>query len=375
MHLASEAVLAAGGSPFLDSALGSASGVLCCINLPAIGQQFAGAPGGAAALSAMQSPEGERHTTRMAAQAAAGALRSITGRSCDDFVLCVQPRPLAEAVGDGSTVQVEATLLVLRGPNPPGPNAPAAAVATPASRQAQAPAQAGQVGAPTAAPQAPPPRQQALQQGRLSSSTWSMLSAMAGGAAGRAAPPTSRPAPAAAAPAQAAPAQQQAVPAQSQAAPAPASPLRGAAPRGAAAPPAAAASRPAPSSAPSPQAAERVPVSDYLADSLTAQSLDLPPVVSLTPLASACLGPASPAPSSAAHAPFLAFSACLPLPAQAAKWRQGQRSERDAQRRLILWEVDETEPCEGEPPGRPALPPRAWRAPLPVEHGTEPTVH
>jgi len=34
--------------------------------------------------------------------------------------------------------------------------------------------------------------------------------------------------------------------------------------------------------------------------------------------------------------------------AQAAKWRQGQRADQVKKRRLIVWEVDETEPWEEE---------------------------
>lgn len=50
MHLASDAVRAAAESPFLEGALGSASGVLCCIRLPPVAQQFAGAAGGGAGV-------------------------------------------------------------------------------------------------------------------------------------------------------------------------------------------------------------------------------------------------------------------------------------------------------------------------------------
>lgn len=88
-------------------------------------------------------------------------------------------------------------------------------------------------------------------------------------------------------------------------------------------------------------------VGDYLVNSLTAQSLDLPPAVSLL-----------------LHAALLAARphrcACLqrlPRPhagrvpscvlAQAAQWRQDHRSDAFKQRKLIVWEVDETEPWEG----------------------------
>ena len=54
MHLASDAVRAAAESPFLDGALASASGVLCCINLPPSAQRFAGGAGGPAPLQGLQ---------------------------------------------------------------------------------------------------------------------------------------------------------------------------------------------------------------------------------------------------------------------------------------------------------------------------------
>lgn len=54
MHLASDAVRAAGESPFLDGTLGSASGVLCAINLPPINQLFDTGIGTTAVLQGMQ---------------------------------------------------------------------------------------------------------------------------------------------------------------------------------------------------------------------------------------------------------------------------------------------------------------------------------
>lgn len=38
----------------------------------------------------------------------------------------------------------------------------------------------------------------------------------------------------------------------------------------------------------------------------------------------------------------------LPLLPQAAQWRQEHRSDAFKQRKLIVWEVDESEPWEGE---------------------------
>ncbi len=54
MHLASDAVRAAAESPFLDAALGGASGVLCSIDLPPLQQQFDTGAGGNAVLQALQ---------------------------------------------------------------------------------------------------------------------------------------------------------------------------------------------------------------------------------------------------------------------------------------------------------------------------------
>ena len=67
----------------------------------------------------------------MAAQAAAGALGSMSGPGCQDFVFCAEPRLPGEALGDGSFVQVEATLLVLRTPEEGRQAARAAAASTP----------------------------------------------------------------------------------------------------------------------------------------------------------------------------------------------------------------------------------------------------
>lgn len=54
MHLASDAVRAAGESPFLDGALQSASGVLCAINLPPNSQLFHTGSGTTAVLQGIQ---------------------------------------------------------------------------------------------------------------------------------------------------------------------------------------------------------------------------------------------------------------------------------------------------------------------------------
>lgn len=54
MHLASDAVRAAGESPFLDGALGSANGVLCAINLPPVSQLFDTGSGTMEVLQSLQ---------------------------------------------------------------------------------------------------------------------------------------------------------------------------------------------------------------------------------------------------------------------------------------------------------------------------------
>ena len=114
MHLASDAVIAASESPFLDRALETASAVLCCIGLPSQQQ-----------LGPHEGRDEKRHAIRIATQAAAGALRSITDRSCNDFVLCAEPKQAGpvrkEHVMTSSnihrhSVQVEVTLLVLKTP-------------------------------------------------------------------------------------------------------------------------------------------------------------------------------------------------------------------------------------------------------------------
>jgi hypothetical protein len=329
MHLASDAVLAASESPFLDGALDTASAVLCCINLPPIEQSFIkDTAGNAAPLGGLLTPEGERRATRMAAQAAAGALRSITGRSCDDFVLCVEPRPRREGTSVGAAVQVEATLLVLRAPNGSADDRNDNAQAQTIDRvsvfqpEVSKPEDSSVAHPPdgTAQPiaqqqQQQPPGAAGKQGGRLPSSNWSLLSAMAGGTRSNASnsrPQIDRDQSQ----------QQQPSPVQSSQANAPerngsmpppttkrtpVTPLQGTKKllrqRDGDADVAEAGNR----------TTERVTVGDYLAESLTAQSLDLPPA--------------------------------------AARWRQAQRADRLRQRRLIVWEVDETEPWEEEDDG------------------------
>lgn len=104
MHLASEAVAGAAESPFVEGVLSKAGGVLCCLRVPAIG------------------PEGDEDAEkayRMAAQAAAGALRTITGRACDNFLVYVEKDEGGAGVGIGAGsadpehFRMEATMLML----------------------------------------------------------------------------------------------------------------------------------------------------------------------------------------------------------------------------------------------------------------------
>ena len=104
MHLASEAVAGAAESPFVEGVLGKAGGVLCSLRVPAIGPEG--------------DPDAEK-AYKMAAQAAAGALRTITGRACDDFLVYVERAEGGAGVGLGSGsadpdhFTMEATMLVL----------------------------------------------------------------------------------------------------------------------------------------------------------------------------------------------------------------------------------------------------------------------
>lgn len=247
---------------------------------------------------------------QMAAQAAAGALGTMSGPCCEDFVLCAEPRAEGEASADSGTVQVQVTLLVLCLPDgQQGAGAPRGGLQAGAAPRFR-------VG--PALPQ--PPRQQPAAPQRLPASSWNMLSAMAGGAAGNSGKAAAAPGsqqegaqrgeqPGEAAqgqqPARSIPnffggggkprpqqeQQQQAGAASQPQAPAPA------ASSSSAAKPAAAQQRVpvqraarAPQAAPRPAAADaaapaepqerRMTVGDQLVNSLTAQSLDLPPAVS-----------------------------------------------------------------------------------------------
>ncbi|PSC70531.1 nudC domain-containing 2 [Micractinium conductrix] len=271
MHLASDAVRAAADSPFLDGALVSAGGVLCSISLPPAEQRFDTGSGTAAVLQGLQAADGARRAMQMAAQAAAGALGTMSGPCCEDFVLCAEPRAEGEASADSGTVQVQVTLLVLCLPDgQQGAGAPRGGLQAGAAPRFR-------VG--PALPQ--PPRQQPAAPQRLPASSWNMLSAMAGGAAGNS----------------------------GKAAAAPGSQQEGAQ-RG---------EQPADAAAPAEPQERRMTVGDQLVNSLTAQSLDLPPA--------------------------------------AARWRQEHRGDASQHRKLIVWEVDESEPWEEEeePQGLAAL--------------------
>jgi len=202
LHLASDAVRAAAESPFLDGALEDASAVLCCLRMPAPDQEFS--PGSTTTIDlftfeSLQTPEGERAATRKATQAAAGALRSMTGAVCDDFVLCTDHR--VPTTTNNHVVEVEATLLVLRPPatsqsaqkNRNKKEALAAASVGVGVRGGGArTAAAASPPTPTATMPPPPPSSSSLLNAasptstsktqRLPYTSWNMLSAMAGGA-------------------------------------------------------------------------------------------------------------------------------------------------------------------------------------------------
>lgn len=203
MRLASDAVRAAAESPFLADAVGRPSAILCSISLPSPKQRFAGPEGDMIVMHSMRDYDAERAAGRMAVQAAAGALISITGQACNDIVMCAAPREWDDTLqveDDGRTVQVEASLLVLK--LPPGvqiagqPRASGAGLtgavqSTEALETAQPQSEVqshmpGAVGQVAGTAQAQRPRQPQ----RLSSSNWAAMSAMAGGAKKPLRPPT-----------------------------------------------------------------------------------------------------------------------------------------------------------------------------------------
>ncbi len=303
MHLASEAVAGAAESPFVEGVLSKAGGVLCCLRVPAIG------------------PEGDAEAEkayRMAAQAAAGALRTITGRACDNFLVYVEKDQGGAGVGIGAGsadpehFKMEATMLMLwseenvldgdvraswksswnledvRG-NSGGGNGAIGTNGTNGGSVAEKSKEA------TEKPVA----------GKEKSASWGMMSAMAsgrktapgqGGADGKTAPGFFSQKAATGADPDAKPSTSSSVkrPVVVKRSPAAKPPALGNQAR-----------------------EENISVGEVLAESLTAQSLDLPPA--------------------------------------AARWRQEHRSGELRQRRLVVWEVDENEPWE-ESDSKPANP-------------------
>lgn len=256
MHLSSDSVRAAAESPFVEGVLSKASGVLCCMRVP-----------DEESLQELGHIEIEeiRKAYKMAAQASAGALRTITGKSCDDFVVYI------EKFKPQSTVKlnIEVTLLVLWSDGN--------VVESPSWKASWGDIESSEQETSQTAKN--PPKEFKS----VPSRSWSMLSAIAGGDQKYDEKKK----------------QQDSVveKAKSQ----------------------------QPSSTPrvkvvKPTRAERdrsrlrresnVTVGDYLAESLTAQSLDLPPA--------------------------------------AARWRQEHRAGQLKQRRLVVWEIDEEKPWESE---------------------------
>ncbi|DBA92080.1 hypothetical protein WJX77_001940 [Trebouxia sp. C0004] len=190
MHLASDAVRAAAESPFLEEAVRKASAILCCISMPSPKQRFAGDNGDMIVMHSLRDYDAEKSAGRMAVQAAAGALMSVTGHTCQDIVMCSTSREwddMLEEDDGGRTVKVEVSLLVLR--LPPGVPLPAPASAAAAARntlavvdpaatsseEADAAQRSNGSSQGKAAASTPAPRQ------RLPSSSWTAMSAMAGG--------------------------------------------------------------------------------------------------------------------------------------------------------------------------------------------------
>lgn len=96
-------------SPFLESALPSASAVLCVLSLPArvTTHDFNMTPG------ALNDPE--KYAIRAAVQVAAMTVADLAGRHCQEVVVCAHVRPDWPHT-DPSLLCLEATLLVLEDP-------------------------------------------------------------------------------------------------------------------------------------------------------------------------------------------------------------------------------------------------------------------
>lgn len=244
-QLAADAVRAAAESPFLERCLGdearAPAGLVCSITLP---PDYLDALGGAGQLPS---------ATRLAAQAGGGLLVDLLGGHCNVLV-CAQPGPVHGHSPDSDEVRVEATLLVVR--HPPGMQPPPPAGAQAGTRQRGTLGISGRVA-------------QTRERVRLPPSAWSAMSALAGGTAAAPGRPAATPASAAAAngAVKQQPGQQQAQqPVRRQynspftRPVAPPQQQPGGAGAGAA-----------------PQQEAPGTVGDFLVDSLTAQSLDLPP--------------------------------------------------------------------------------------------------
>lgn len=187
MHLASDAVRAAAESPFLEEAVKKASAILCCISMPSPKQRFAGDNGDMIVTHSLRDYDAEKSAGRMAVQAAAGALMSVSGHSCEDIVMCSTSREwddMLEEDDGGRTVKVEVSLLVLRlPPGVPPPAIPSPAVAArnnlavvnPANGNPDQEGDGQQPHTRQRGAASPAPRQ------RLPSSSWNAMSAMAGG--------------------------------------------------------------------------------------------------------------------------------------------------------------------------------------------------
>jgi len=285
MHLASEAVAGAAESPFVEGVLGKAGGVLCSLRVPAVG------PAG--------DPDVEK-AYRMAAQAAAGALRTITGRACDDFLVYVERTEGGAGVGLGAGsanpehFTMEATMLVLWSEDNLLNGDVRATWKSSWNLDQVRGDQGGKGGgkggggAPASAEAAPKPKPKVDKQ---KDPSWGMMSAMASGSK-KAAPgifssptPTSTLTPSNADADATSNVVEVKRPVVIKSTPEEKARARGNQARD-----------------------DNISVGEVLAESLTAQSLDLPPA--------------------------------------AARWRQEHRSGELKQRRLVVWEVDENEPWE-----------------------------
>lgn len=281
MQLASEAVFSAAESPFLDGRLENSSAILCCITmnwsddpeLVSDGEDLDQLNGKIAAE--------EHRTLRMTAQAAAGALRTLAGRFCEEFVVCISPTALrfgllnhsSDNAKGGNILRMEASLLVL------GPQS----VSADKYNHNGSLLNSGQTRSISTNGTTPAPVNR--KQSKLPTQSWGMLSAIAGGGGARS--PASK----------GSPAKHEQQQQQRQRTPTPKPPVVVKKP-----------------DQPITKYSKKLgrnseSMGDYLAASLSAQSLDLPPA--------------------------------------AAKWRQAQRADfTKEKRKLIVWEVDEVQPWE-----------------------------